>query len=543
MKTRRQFLSESLKVLGMAGMSSVVSDLFLTSVINQAFAQTILDTPDVKNSMRYVHLSMPGGPPRWYFDLPLKPTSAHQFEAGGFGNAFQVSGNTVEVVHRAVNTTAGFALPPVWKMPVAGQNFESILKYFTFIRGVDVEINSHALSNARQVAPVIGGYSLTGVHADNKKNPIPGVSLSNSGAGGAFRSKKGLVSSAFTIPSNLTTNLIASILNPYSDRFKNEPIHQGERPELISQVVDQIDQYAKNNKFSRSSAVESLNNASQLILGSVTQMAEQYPALVSKYNVLITEAIHPAKGSLPGFFDKAIRPPATSDKRFLFGNTNTYATVPDFRDAVEARTAAPLLAQQFAALEFLLLSGLTSSIVLGIGGLSGFNFRGTTSVSGVITHDQHNYGSVSQTIVDTLLYRSLLTCLVELIHQLEANSLMDKTLMHIASEFNRSPLTNGAGADHGVAGSNVTLISGKFENASVIGNIKISSGMDSYKGTWGVSAPYALEGADLPIRVNDVARTISAILGCADVTTNGKALMAPNGNNLWVPKLREAKNV
>jgi hypothetical protein len=147
-------------------------------------------------------------------------------------------------------------------------------------------------------------------------------------------------------------------------------------------------------------------------------------------------------------------------------------------------------------------------------------------------------------MINTIMYfRAMLGCLHELVRVLNTQGLFDKTLIHIASEFNRAPKTSGAGADHGVNGSNATLISGMIQGPFVIGNIYVDSQRSNYAGTWGLAAPYQLDAEVRPIKVNDVARTVSSMLRMSDVVTNGFSLLNPVNTVRWAPKVKKADNV
>ena len=536
---RRDFLSHSLKMLGLMGISSVVSENFMRNLVNQAYAGSILDDPDILNSYKYVHITMGGAPPRWYFDLPLTPTgqSSSNFIAGGFGNSYQISGSNVSVVHSTWRHAAsGLHLPPVWGMNVSGHNFSDLLQYTGFIRGIDNEIDSHPLSNARQVSPVIGGYSLSGVNADERKNPIAAVNLNGNSAGNAFKSKKNLTATALGISSNPIT----ALLDPFRVKAASS-LHSGNTEALVSQVIRKIDEESSALRVTKSSLRESHENAKSLIIAGAQTLADKYPTALAKYTTIVNSAVQPSKGSLPGIFDKAI-PGSATDLRFRFGNATTFASIADLRDGITSATTVANMAAQFAVMEILLTTGLTSTVVTNMPGISRFKFT-SSATSGTITHDQHEYGNVVQTIINTLYYRAMLGCLHELTRTLNINRMMDKTLIHIATEFNRAPRTNGSGADHGVSGSNTTLISGMIKGPFVIGNIKRNSGSSNYAGTWGVAAPFQLDAEVRPIKVNDIARTISSMLRTNDVVTNGFSLLNPADTIRWEPKVKKADNV
>jgi uncharacterized protein (DUF1501 family) len=140
------------------------------------------------------------------------------------------------------------------------------------------------------------------------------------------------------------------------------------------------------------------------------------------------------------------------------------------------------------------------------------------------------------------MYRGVLGCLTEYVTQLKAKGIFDRTVIHISAEFNRTPKADGTGADHGFMASNTTLISGMVAAPGVVGNIQKASLSNTYQGTFGVATPYVLDNFNRPIQVNDVARTLSAMLGVDDIVTNGRALLKPE-NGKWVLRKPEAKNV
>jgi hypothetical protein len=153
-----------------------------------------------------------------------------------------------------------------------------------------------------------------------------------------------------------------------------------------------------------------------------------------------------------------------------------------------------------------------------------------------IPSDQHFIGSATSIITTTLFYRAFLLSLTSLVDELKARQLFDKTILHISSEFNRSPRVDGSGSDHAPQGSNTTLISGMIKGANVLGNILVNSPSTSYPGTWGTAAPWKLDSESRAIRVNDVARTITAMTGAKDIVSNGYSLFRPE-NGQWVPKV------
>jgi hypothetical protein len=537
---RREFLFRTGKSLGFLGVGSVLFE----SVLGEFFSRAIAaQTGAALNPTGYyLHFSLPGGPPRWYFDLPLTPAglTASNFVQGGFGTRLEKVAGAWESrygvdAHKVGGKT--IYLPPVWKMGVGGQNFASLLPNTLFVRGMDMEINNHSLSNARQTAPIIGGYSINGMVADGADRPMPGVVDTGANAAGAFRSKKRFAPNAIVYTDNATTNPVSSLLTPFKNYMNGRSVHSPAANALTAQAFAEFEKYAANRGIAANSVTAMYDGAMDLIEQNIFSLSTQWAATVAKYRALITTALHPSKGQLPGLFDQKV-PCDTSGKFRYVRLTDGNMTLGDARDMITANTMAPKMAENFAVGE-LLLDKVTSNMVLSFPALSGL-----TSGKGNfnMTHDQHDHGAVMSTIGTTLFYRAFLSCLTEFTAELKTKGLFERTVIHISAEFNRTPKADKSGADHAFMGSNATLISGMIGAPAVVGNIQKASYDNTYQGTFGVATSYELGGLNRPIQVNDVARTITAMLGVDDIVTNGRALLAPTGGK-WLARKEEAKNV
>lgn len=535
---RREFLLRAGKAFGALGLSSAIYDTILAHFFQQAFAQTL--GTGLNPSGYYVHLTMPGGPPRWLFDLPLTPAglTANNFVQGGFGTRFEKVGGEFKSVYRVDRHTAAgktLYLPPVWSMNLAKQNFaKDVLPHTTFIRGLDMEINNHGLSNSRQVAPIIGGLSLQGVVADEAQRPMPGVVDASSSAGQGFRSKKGLAANPITLTA---ANPVADVLRPFQNYMAGRGVHSPAANKLTEQAFAQFEKYATDRGLASSALPEIYDSSMALIEKNIYALSSKWAAALAKYRAIVDEAIHPAKGTLPGIFDQTI--PSKNDGTFRYDQrTDTVVNHGDIRNMVSGSLTAPRLAEGFAATE-ILLDEVTASATISMLALNGVQ-----SGKGLfnMTHDQHRHGVMMSTMMTTLFYRAVLGCLSEFVAALKEKKIFERTVIHISAEFNRTPLATGFGSDHGFMGSNTTLISGMVTAPSCFGNIQKASYNNTYTGTFGVAKPFLTDGFTRPIQVNDVARTITAMLGVDDIVTNGRTLLVPSGK-VWVPKKNEANNV
>jgi hypothetical protein len=242
---------------------------------------------------------------------------------------------------------------------------------------------------------------------------------------------------------------------------------------------------------------------------------------------------------LPGVYDKAYK---TVDNGLSQNGglmPGDFVKLNDVRDIIHEDTRPNHLAENFAIGE-LLLDRVTTTLVLTLPAMTKLNNGdGTTFNMG---HDQHRIGALVGTIGTTLMYRAFLGCLSEFSADLKRRGLFDSTIMHISAEFNRSPRITSDGADHAPYAANTTLISGMIKQPACIGNIQ-KAGLDAtYVGTFGIAKPYVLDDFNRPIQVNDVARTITTMLGVDDIVTNGRSLLKSSGGK-WVVKKDEANNV
>lgn len=535
-KSRRQFLKRSLQGVAALGFAESLAQALFHKLISSAFASTFEPSP----SGYYFHLSFAGAPPRWMFDLPLTPygQSSSTFVKGGFGTRLDLVSGKTSVSHSAVRkTVAGKSLwlPPVWNFHTS-KNFDSVLQHTLFIRGMDMEINNHFVSNARQSAPQMGGVCLHGAVADKSNRSIPIITDFGSAAARSFKSSKGLSPSIISTAS-LTTNLASILLDAFKPVPGNRKHNSGQNLQLQDQVFARLEEEMKKIGYTENALSESYEKAAQLVEANIQSLANNYPSMRSKYLNLIQAAFSPRNGSLDGLNTSRITP--TTDPIFDLGSNRPASDIKlsDLRSMATSNINLPRMAQNFALME-LLTDKLTSCFSMTFTSIADLPISGSQTAN--ISHDQHTTGMAVSTFVTTLYYRSFLSCLAEFVDFLKAKNIFDKSVIHLASEFNRIPRNDGSGSDHGVSGSGTTLISGKFNKPEVIGNISKNDPLQ--RGTWGHAAPYSLAGENRPINVNDVARTITTMLGVQDVVSNGRPLLTPSGN-YWVPRKREAKNV
>ncbi len=556
-KNRREFLINSIQTLAGFGLSSQMISTLISGSFNKAFANNL--SP---NSLKYIYMNLPNAPARWMFDLLLTPNGSNdKFIPGGFGNAIEIDSvnKTANPVYHnvpyQVSQNKTIYLPPIWNMGDS-IDFTSILPHTTFIRGVDMEINNHVVSNARQLAPIIGGKSIAGVIADKKQSPISAIDfgLGSSSTAVAFKSKSGL-GSIFS-SANLV-NPISEVIKPFLTLSDTISFRTPAAQTSVNKFLDQIDTYTNSLKISKNAMRNTYESAENLISLNINSLANLWDPTYQRYLTLISKNIEPEKGDkkLAGVFDNAVPYNSSEDKKYFIAK-NVLSTHSDLRDLFPIQpkgstlTRSTYFAKAFALTEILMISGLTSVIDLSLttGALCSvvlkYPINGSDYSISNIPVDQHDTGALVNIISNTIYFRGLLAGITELVNKLKLEKIFNNTIIHISSEFNRSPRTDFSGSDHGVNGSNVTLISGMFNELQHIGNLNINSNAGIYTGTWGVASNWIFEdGVKRPIRVNDIAKSISAMTKSEDVVANGYSLFQSAENGIWTPIKSGGQNV
>ncbi len=548
--TRREFLTTSIQSLGAIGLSSNAIATLLNSVYSRAFAQSVVPTIKLnENGYRYVFVSLSGAPPRWMFDmLPTPNGSSDSYMAGGFGNAFDISGTSVTAVNRTFQYSYGSGkklyLPPVWGYSPAGVDFTSILPHTFFIRGMDMEINDHAISNARQVAPITNGKSIHGVIADQMGSPVASVN-NNALSGGAFRSEKGL--GTVTVSIGATTNPIGILTAPFKSILATNSYRAENIKPVVDQFLDRLDSYATAHRIPQSSLRSAQDAADDLIRLNIDQLTSTWDTYLNRYETVVNASLQPNKGELPGVYDKAIPTSEGGNKyKYDINQPTKVINLSDARDMLTGGVNKLEIARYFALTEFLLTTGISSTVDINVAGtvLNNATVSSDLQTKSFILADQHGVGIVPSILATTIFYRGLLSALTELVTALKNKQLFKKTIIHVSSEFNRNPRADNSGSDHGVGGGSATLISGMLNEVDFVGNILTAGSGTGSPGTWGHAANWTFEdGVKRPIKVNDVARTITSMTNSADIVSNGYALLKPSGAGLWIAKKSGGSNV
>lgn len=541
-RNRRKFLADAMKSLGLLGISPVLSNFIVQSLSSVGSAADLGSI--VASDKIYIFFSIPGGPPRWLFDLPLTPNGTataytDAFSHTGLGTFVGIGGsNDAQAVYKPwYDVNSKYWLPPVWGCNPAGGAFTNCLSNAAFIRGVDFEIDNHTLGRYRNQSPIIGGLSIAGVLAQKTSSAFPAISSGSISA--AFKAENALSPSELNLTVTNTVNPVSTIMSYFVGRAPASDL-------AVKQALTEFDKYATKNYFNQNDLIDSKNRSEALISVGVKSFTDKWPSTYAKYLTKVQEAF--TNVNTGKIIDNVAipSPPEISagvpDPRTSRSDSSFLGPMADLRTMINNNTSVSNLAATFATVEILITMGLTQVLTADIGSLTKLVFNDTGGLM-TLDNDQHFIGSLVATIGTNFYYRAILNCTEELVSALKAKNLFDKTLIQFGSEFSRNPRANGSGSDHGFKGSSVLLISGMIAKTTVVGNIK-SDTSPNYLGTWGLAANHPLNDNKYPFRINDIAKTVCGMLGVRDVVNNGVYILKNNGTQ-WESfgVLGEAKNV
>ena len=490
----------------------------------------------------YVYFSTHGAPPRWVFDLFLTPYNESGFVPNAqVGTVGVAQGGRYTSVRYHTVKRQGLNVPPLWaiRVPAAGggtRTIDPLLKDLLHIRGIDTSAPAHPAAQTRTFRPIGAAYTVTGLIADTAQGlPLKGINLGS--VNYEFEGKSGSTPAVF--PLQRKEKLGEMLLNPFAS---GAPEQFQQTKQSLSAEIDQaqgtLDAYAQSQHPGAESIRKSQADVEAIMSSAVARLLPKWEQIYKKYDSLCERSIREIR--VPGVTDKPIgaaqRPANMAMYKYKDGG---FATSPaDLRDVfVPGKSHIRNMAEAFALAEFALTEKLSNSIVAHVGSFSDLKINNANFQYNV---DEHQVGALMSLAVNTIWYGAYAACLAELIDELKAKRLFDDTVVHVGSEFGRSPNAAGDGSNHGYQGNSVAIYSGMVKGPIVIGNIMNNFNSASYPGTWGAAAP-SVQGRK--ITPAHVANTLAAMLRLPEIVKLGPehALINVNDSaNLVTAKIGKA---
>jgi len=520
------------------------------------------------SEMNYILFSLYESPPRWLFDLPLKPTDKSKFKSSPMiGTEFideQVQYKTIQHHGFYLSSLLGNEIPtsngPAVKM-------KEVLNNALVIRGCNMNKDGHDTNSKVLESSSEGQVSLGGQIASASQRPFKAIAVNGNHAD----LYKGVISS-FKTPSGISaTNCVddQNYIKQILDLFKNDREVNSE--ETIKTFLSSLSEKLKTRDNFH---YQKINKISKL---PFEKIYKEFETLNAKYNKLIKAAHKSFK--LKNITDTEIRGvkfPVTfqinedksTDPLDYLGAYQflDHILTDDDLNNIFKEINYELLAQRFALIEISLKFKLTNVLIINIDPFDNLKISQAAPLNSIthnidgdkitfsanksmgftsskkknleFTNDAHYIGTLAALIGYSKIYHLFSTCLFELQSTLRSSGEFNKTLMHITSEFERSPQKNQAGSDHGWQGHTSTLISGKINNFNIIGSIKESSSniLKDHFCTWGEANYHP--GLHREMRYGDIITTIADIFKVKS-TEGGISLVKEDSKGNILPKFKE----
>ena len=520
------------KLLGMATVftgASVVNNPFsflFESVVN-GFVNRALAQEAGYDPRRYIYIQQPGAPARWSWDLFLTPYSAAGFVANPMiGTKYSASGGRYTGLSYATIAAKGINVPHMWQfsVPKAGGGMRpmtDLLDNLLSIQGISTENAGHPGSQLLHFKPSGAIRSLPALTGDFAPTPIAAVNLRSGNY--SYNSLAGKTPVQVGGGGNMLQTLLNPFISTASTNFLN---NLDQVNDAVEDAITSLDDLAKE----RHPAAEILSSdragVERLLKQGFPDLANQWNSLKNKYSDLISRAIDPTQ-SLAGLTDKPIGLTSGRGAEYALNVAANEVSTADLRTLIKDTSTIGSMAEHFAVAEYVILNDLSRSVSLQLGTLNGLSTSGNDQAN--FRFDEHNTGGMVSLYLNSMYYRALASCLLELIDQLKSAGLYEETVLDVGGEFNRSPRRNAGGSDHGWQGASVCLYSGAINGPLVIGNLKANGPSAGYPGTWGYGAEIPELGGK-QIGLAQVGATIATLLRApSPVTSTGPLVAVQNG--------------
>ena len=496
---------------------------------------------------RYIFLQTYAAPARWMFDLFLNPGKSSDFVnnphmATQFSSKGSVYDNTVPYSESLVSVN-GVYVPPIWKAalpacdsdgnPTTTGTLASILPNIIHIRGIDTNNGDHGFCSRLHFMPISATVSTTALTAGINGVPFPAINI---------QSTQYIFSSPSPLePVNIASsgNLISTLLGPFalastdgSAAYRSE-ISDESTQKNIRDAIKALDNDAKAQASELASLQAARLSAFEVMTRKFPDFDATWAKLLSKYTTLVQRAL---AETMTGINDKPIGI-AVGSRDETYCHNGTIVTVPDLRNMIQ-NGAKPTdmagLPARFALLEFIIVNDLSRSVTVGVAPLS--SVQTAPGVLGSQVVDEHYNGTMVSLFLNTMYYRGLSVCLLELVRVLKSAGVWDQTVIDISGEFNRAPRKDRTGSDHGYKAASGILLSGMVTSGPfIIGNIyNDDPGNKAYGGTYGRAAPNPTVG-NAALSVGHFAASLATMLDAPSPVTAAFSLLEMNKNGTVQP--------
>ena len=350
--------------IGSSGLMNTFLTNMMVNFMQKGTAQAAGVDPAFED-FKFISFVMNGGYPRWYWDLPMNPNGSDIVIPNGMVvTRFNPDGSSFYSTTKVGN----YQMPHIWnsRIPTTSGTvpMKDLAANMLTMRGIDMALDSHPLNMFRQIAPVPGGLSLSGLIADNANTPIPAVG--RSGGGNYYKSEKGIPYLELTSGSPFDL-----AMTPFKPANSMISYNNGAVEQAIDQALLRMNASAMNKSKYLPSAYAARFNARKLMMKQFSNLQAEYTTLVSKYKDLITRSFGPtADLILSGVEDISIPGNRNSVKHRI--DSYEHYSGSDILTTTDEKCSISGLAEGMAIAEFMVLNGLSSSVNVTTGNITNF---------------------------------------------------------------------------------------------------------------------------------------------------------------------------
>jgi len=562
--SRRQALS----LLGVGGASAALIDpvnMLISGLVDGIISKAQADAKTVV-PRNFVYIGLPGAPARWGFDLPLFPYSGDHKNVHPFINTRfkEAPGQTIPEYVTAPITRNGVTLhmPYLWSTDIPTLDGKKVpmgdlMENLMILRGIDMKVDGHLANARKNLRPLAAAPSLTGSVADLSPTPIPAVAFGRYVSFDSYKSRRGVGQVIMTGPGN-PLNTILSAFNTSGDALNSAYVT---RRKAMSAAIDSalasLGEYANSGTPGADALFAYRHRAEELLRKGVGNLETAYEPVRKKYQDLSNRVAHWGNDPLPGFYHQALPfdgMPGMDPSKVCVANRECWVRNPDLRTLIQQNAYVANLAEGFAVAEYLLLSGYSSAVTLGLFGTANGNFENRVSTStglplGTVNNqgiefDEHFCGVLVSTIQNSFTFRAIATCLYEFIRTLKGAGLFDETVIQLGSEFSRNPKDNMGGSDHGWTANTTSLFCGAIKSPMVLGNTHNHTSflLTETKSAWGHGAEVELEGQRRVLNVGNSSSTVAQLLRVERPMKNDSPLITETNGTVY-PNIELAREI
>ncbi len=522
--TRRNFLKTSSQVSAFAFSGLPIHslmDLVTKNLIQQARAESTGQT----GGRNYVNLLLFGAPARYAFDHWQKTnvSDPDMIYNPMVSTAFKSSqGKVTDTEYRSFlhNNTL---VPHFFANSVqtsAGQvALTNLLENMLVIRGYGTGVDGHPLNVIRQLSPLGGASSISGLAADYSSKYFQAIQWPDRGDTSLFNSTAGYgVNKIFTSDQRPLNSLLESFIKPTGSATSKLTDNNSSAFDLAKA---RLKNYIGSNSAGSKILASNYSNAEKLMKAGVNNIDGYWAEAVSRYRNLIESSMRAR--NISGLSDATlISTGENSGLKFESAGPRVLAAGFNAIDMTSTMSAGNLAAS-FALTEYVLKEKLCTSVeICELDRFYSLTYQAVGDVASSImdfSYDIHENASKITLLKTAALFRGVAAAILELSTQLKAvattngSDLWSDTVFQITSDFNRSARTDGLGSDHGFNQMVTSVYSGAIKNGPyVVGNIK-KTGLDAnFAGTQGVSSSingYTQNGMPNPLMA---ASTVAELL-------------------------------